>query len=460
MNRTLCLSVLALLLAGCESTDNAALRQQQQDYEAARTYKAAIAPTVARLSQAYASRYPKLILKAYDDIVLVAGEVDSAQAQQAVFAEVSAIPHAEVYTFTLVRQDGSSAQLAKDAGLKQQVSQLLAASYLDVYVVDGRLGVVGQVPASSYETLRASLTAIPSRVPGIQPDPHLVISLKGDLSTFTAESYKDMGDWAPANAKVAPRVRPTSLSGAVTSTALAPITPAVTASAAPAAPSYASTPAAAPAASQGSESGMDTVKMIGALAGVALGSKVAYDTGNAAQGQQVMQAAFNAAGIDTSSASGSAGAYSGGSMAGAGTQGGPSPRVVAAQQKTFSFAGNCPADASGVLPELSHPEIRGNAGELQKPIVDMARSAGGFDQAISQASAQKDEYIRAATEAAQQASDTWGGDSPLYDVKTCPQSEGIYCSGVQAMWLYSDMAIYTEYVKDALVCHKARGTKL
>lgn len=458
MNRTLCLSLLALVLAGCESTHNAALRQQQQDYEAARLYKAAIGPTVVRLSQAYSSRYPKLILKAYDDIVLVAGEVDSAQAQQAVFSEVTAIPHAEVYTFTLVRQDASSAQLAKDAGLKQKVSQLLAANYLDVYVVDGRLGVVGQVPASSYETLRASLTSIPARVPGIKPDPHLVISLKGDLSTFTTESYKDMGDWAPANAKVAPRVRPTSLSGAVTSTALAPIASAVTSSATPAAPSYASAAAESPATSQGSDSGMDTVKMIGALAGVALGSKVAYDTGNAAQGQQVMQAAFNAAGIHTDGSGAST--YTGLPTVGSGSQGGPSPRVLAAQQKTYTFAGNCPADASGVRPDISHPELLANTSELKKPILGMARSVGSYDLAISQATAQKDEYIRAATEAAQQASDSWGGDRPLYDVQTCPQSEGIYCSGVQAMWLYSDMALYTEYVKDALVCHKARGTQL
>lgn len=458
MNRILCLSALALLLCGCESTDHAALRQQQQDYEAARPYKAAIAPTVARLSQTYASPYPKLILKAYDDIVLVAGEVDSAQAQQAVFTEVSAIPHAEVYTFTLVRQDASSAQLAKDAALKQQVSQLLAASYLDVYVVDGRLGVIGQVPASGYDALRASLGAMPARVPGIKPDPHLVISLKGDLSTFTAESFKDMGDWAPANAKVAPRVRPTSLSGAVTSTALAPIAPPVP-SAAPAAPSYTATAAAAPAASRDSDSVTDTVKMIGALAGVALGSKVAYDTDNTAQGQQVMQAAFNAAGIDTGSA-GSTSTYAGLPTSGSSSQGGPSPRVVAAQQKTYTFAGNCPADATGVRPDISHPELLANASELQKPIVGMARSAGGYDLAISQSAAQKDEYIRAATEAAQQAADSWGGDAPLYDIRTCPQSEGIYCSGVQAMWLYSDMALYSQYVKDALACHKARGSKL
>lgn len=466
---TLALSLGCILLAGCSSSysPQSSYTPPPTPYSLSVANQDSVQRQALALQGKYRTLYPKLILKVVKGTVLVGGEVGSKQELQTVAAEVRAIPYAMTYVFPLVRKDSSPKQVKRDAELTKQVQQIAGkySYYVESYVVDGRVGVIGPVGASKMEDFRYSFLAFEDKVPGVQPDPYLVVVAQTDGIAMTFDDAQEMGDWAPKGIQIIHEYPPNRLSGTEPDGTAPLAKPVVIAQVSheeeeePAA--TAPQPASSNYAAEESDSATETVKVVGGLLGVALGSKVTYDTGNMAQGQQVMQAAFNAVGLNSSSSS------SGGSSSGYGNpvangpqEGDPSPRVLEAEAKKFNFGGHCPADTSGVRSEITYPDLLNDSSLFNVSILGMAKEQGDYDLAIAFASAQKEQYLQRAKEAAQGASDSWGAMNPLYDVRACPQAEGIYCTSVHGMWSMSDMAIHTEYIKDALECHKAAGTEL
>lgn len=245
---------LCALLTGCGAPPSQTVATQ--NYAAEQRQKAEVGPALLTIHQKYIAAHPRLILRGFGSVILVAGEVATAEDQRRIFDEVSAIPSAEVYTFTLVRQVSTPERLAKDEALRAKVAALIPSSYgLEVYVVDGRLGVVGRLLTENYEPLRDILTGIERKVPGVEADPYLVLVMQGSLSLMTAEQALDMGDWVPAGTKSLPPIRPTNLSGTVTTTAIKPAIAYASTPSPVSPPSTAPTPSAvsAPAPSSYSE---------------------------------------------------------------------------------------------------------------------------------------------------------------------------------------------------------------
>lgn len=233
--------------------------------------------------------------------------------------------------------------------------------------------------------------------------------------------------------------------------------------------------ATSPSDSSGSSYSSGNTELIGSLLGLLLGGATSYKTGDVSQGQQVMNATWNAFGVgsaDDSSADSSDSssdfiastvnslpATAAGDTSSS-TSGSPkSPFLKSALNQHFSFASsNCPSDLSGVKRHITAPDLLASNEGFSQTVTDMVQKAGGVDNAIALNAAQNIEYKRAALEAEQQAQDSYGGNGPIFDKNECAGGEGIYCSGVKMAWLYSDSLVIGEYVDALLQCNKSAGT--
>lgn len=214
----------------------------------------------------------------------------------------------------------------------------------------------------------------------------------------------------------------------------------------------------------------DIGQMVGALMGVVLGGATTYQTGDTAQGQQVMSSVWRLLGLDEAADEVDAqtsGGYSSASLLASNSNSGSaatsatgsssaqasSAMLQKAEAKTYSFpASACPKDLQGVRKDITNPDLLQDKAAFKQTFKDMVNKAGGYDVAIAATAAQRVDTLRAAHEAETMAHQAWAENGNFADLADCPQAEGIYCSGVHAAWAYSDAVIVYKYTEAGLQC--------